>query len=254
MNMLKKYALRWKPPSRNCFNSVNPRPLAAKKEMMSMNQTVLLEHSPECEGLEEAVPAATLSDKKIYLAVKRLFDVLISLVLGLVLTLPLLVVGGLVWLDSEGPAIFKQDRMGKDGKVFTIYKFRTMKMSAPKDVAAGALENPDQYITRMGAFLRRTSIDELPQLWNVLRGDMSLVGYRPLCLTEAEVNAKRAKLGVLAVRPGITGLAQVNGRNNITDEEKVRLDVQYVRECSLKMDLICLVKTVTTVLTGEGAE
>lgn len=219
-----------------------------------MNQTVFLEKSPENEGLEEAVPAAALSDKRIYLAVKRLFDILASLVAGALLLLPLLVIGALVWLESEGPAIFRQERIGKDGKVFTIYKFRTMKISAPRDVATAALENADQYITHMGAFLRRTSIDELPQLWNVLRGDMSLVGYRPLCVTETEVNAKREKLGVFAVRPGITGLAQVNGRNNITDEEKVRLDARYVRECSLKMDLICLVKTVMTVITGEGAE
>lgn len=219
-----------------------------------MNQTVFLEKSPENEGLEEAVPAATMSDKRIYLAVKRLFDIFASLVAGGLLLLPLLVIGALVWLESEGPAIFRQERIGKDGKVFTIYKFRTMKIFAPRDVATAALENADQYITRMGAFLRRTSIDELPQLWNVLRGDMSLVGYRPLCVTETEVNDKRKKLGVFAVRPGITGLAQVNGRNNITDEEKVRLDARYVRECSMKMDLICLARTVMTVITGEGAE
>ncbi len=233
---------------------IDKRPLVVRKEMMSMKQTALLERSSEPDQLVEAVSAAALLNKKGYLAIKRFLDVLVALIAGLVLLLPLLIVGLLVWLDSEGPAIFRQERMGKNGKVFTIYKFRTMKVSAPKDLATGALDDADQYVTRMGAFLRRTSIDELPQLWNVLRGDMSLVGYRPLCLTETEVNASRARLGVFAVRPGITGLAQVSGRNNVTDEEKVRLDIQYVRECSLKMDLICLVKTVTTVLTGEGAE
>lgn len=218
-----------------------------------MNQSVLLDRKPENEGVEEVISTETLADKRIYLACKRVMDVVLSLVLGAVLLLPMLLIGIMVWLDSEGPAIFCQERMGKDGKTFTIYKFRTMKISAPKNLAANEFSDADQYITRTGSFLRRTSIDELPQLWNVIRGDMSLVGYRPLCLTETEVNANRAKRGVFVMRPGITGWAQVNGRNDVTDEEKVRLDEQYVRECSLKMDIICLAKTVITVFDAKGA-
>ena len=218
--------------------------------MMPKSQAVLLERMPA----EEAVSAKALSEKRIYLAVKRIMDVFLSLVTGTVLLLPLLVISVLVRIESEGAAIFRQERMGRDGKVFTIYKFRTMRISAPNNLAANDFSNAEQYITRMGAFLRRTSIDELPQLWNVIRGDMSLVGYRPLCLTETQVNTARAELGVFVLRPGITGWAQVNGRNDVSNEEKVRLDAQYVRECSLKMDLICMVKTVVTVLNGKGGE
>ena len=187
-----------------------------------------------------------------YLCCKRIADLVFAFVACVFFLIPMLIVGVLVKLDSQGPAIFTQERLGKNGKVFTIYKFRTMKISAPKDVAAGLFTESDRYITCVGAFLRRTGIDELPQLWNILRGDMSFIGYRPLCLTEREINEERARLGVFSVRPGITGWAQVNGRNNISDEEKARLDAEYVCCLSLKLDLICLLKTVTTILSGEG--
>ena len=203
-----------------------------------------------------AVTEETVSVKvkggKGYLLVKRVFDIVAALVLGVLLLIPMLIVALLIKLDSPGPVVFKQDRMGKDGEVFTIYKFRTMRIGAPGDVAARAFSDSDAYITRIGGLLRRSSIDELPQLINVLAGDMSIVGYRPVCLTEVEVNEMRRQLGVFSVRPGITGLAQVSGRNTIDNEQKVQLDAQYVRECSLKMDLYCLAKTVTAVLDGEG--
>lgn len=220
--------------------------------MVPMNQTALLDHTSECMELQESLLTQGIENKRIYLLLKRLFDVLISLVLGIVLLLPILLIGILVRIESDGPAIFCQKRMGRDGKPFVIYKFRTMKISAPKDLSAKEFENSDQYITRIGRFLRRTSVDELPQLWNILRGDMSLVGYRPLCLTEQEINANRAKCGVFIMRPGLTGLAQVNGRNDVNDDEKLKWDVRYVRECSVKMDLLCLLKTVTTVFSGKG--
>lgn len=207
------------------------------------------------EAMEMRMPieTATVTEKqKRYLFVKRVFDIVVSAVASTALLLPMLLIGLLICLESPGPAIFKQKRMGKDGKTFVIYKFRTMRTAAPSDVAARSFSDSDLYITRMGTFLRRTSIDELPQLLNVLTGDMSLVGYRPLCLTETEPNEMRLRSGVFALRPGITGLAQVSGRNSITDEEKVRLDARYVSECSAKMDLYCLVKTVTTIFTGEG--
>ena len=193
-----------------------------------------------------------VADASGYLICKRISDLVFAVVGLAVCLIPMLVIGILVKLDSKGPAIFKQERLGQNGKVFTIYKFRTMRVSAPKDVAAVLFTESDRYITRVGAFLRRTGIDELPQLWNILRGDMSFIGYRPLCLTEREINEERARLGVLSVRPGITGWAQVNGRNNISDEEKARLDAEYVCRLSLKLDLVCLLKTVTTILSSEG--
>lgn len=192
------------------------------------------------------------SRKKAYLVFKRTMDIIISLFLCILLFLPLLVIAFLIRLDSEGPVLFKQERMGKDGKIFTIYKFRTMCISAPKEKAARVFSDADQYITRIGKFLRRTSIDEIPQLYNILIGDMSLIGYRPVCLTETHLNELRSEYGVFRVRPGITGLAQVSGRDNIGHEKKARLDAQYVNECSLRMDLYCLIKTVKIVITGEG--
>lgn len=187
-----------------------------------------------------------------YRFVKRILDVLISLVCSIVLLIPMIIIGILVRIDSQGPAIFKQTRLGKDEKPFVMYKFRTMKMDAPADRASRDFPNADQYITGLGAFLRRTSIDELPQLYNVLRGDMSIVGYRPVCMTETQLNALRSQYGVFATRPGITGLAQISGRDNISYEKKVQLDVKYVREASMRLDLWCMLKTVKTVFTGEG--
>jgi len=163
-------------------------------------------------------------------------------------------VGVLIHIDSPGPVIFRQKRMGRNGKVFTIYKFRTMYESAPDDKAANQFEDADMYITKLGGFLRRTSIDELPQLVNVLRGEMSLVGYRPVCISETELNELRARLGVFAVRPGITGLAQVSGRDNIGYQEKAMLDAQYVQTRSIKLDLWCILKTVSIVFSGEGVK
>lgn len=197
------------------------------------------------------VPVVPNTDRG-YLVFKRIFDIAASFLAGSVLLLPLLLVAMLIRLDSPGPAIFRQERMGKDGRVFTIYKFRTMTTSAPHDMAARDIETHGQYVTKLGAFLRRSSIDELPQLWNILKGDMSIVGYRPVVLTEIELNELRKAYGVFAVRPGITGLAQVSGRDNLGIEEKVQLDARYVAQCSLKMDLRCILLTVKTVLTGEG--
>ena len=200
---------------------------------------------------EELVPVA-LNAGKGYLVFKRIFDIVASFAAGAILLLPLILVAILIRLDSPGPAIFRQERMGKDGKSFTIYKFRTMTTSAPSDMATRELEKHGQYVTKLGAFLRHSSIDELPQLWNILKGDMSIVGYRPVVLTETKLNEMRREYGVFATRPGITGLAQVSGRDNLSIEEKVLLDAEYVTKCSLGMDIRCILMTVKTVLTGEG--
>ena len=188
-----------------------------------------------------------------YLIVKRAVDVTVACIGLLVLLIPMLIIAILIKLESPGPALFKQLRMGLGGKPFTIYKFRTMKKDAPPELATLEFKDSSDYITRVGGFLRRTSIDELPQLFNIIKGDMSIVGYRPVCLTEEKLNALRMEYGVFALRPGITGLAQVKGRDTLRSPEKALLDKQYVEECSAKMDLWCCMKTVWTVISGKGA-
>ncbi len=190
----------------------------------------------------------------VYRFIKRSFDLAVSLTLGLILLLPLAVLCLWVRLDSPGPALFSQKRMGKDGKVFVIYKIRTMQLEAPHDVATNDLEDLDQVTTKLGRFLRKTSLDELPQLWNVICGDMSLVGYRPVCLSEEWLNQQRLERGVFRVRPGITGYAKVKGRDDIGPAEKVELDAYYVEHRGFGLDLWCLFRTVGVLFTREGAK
>lgn len=191
--------------------------------------------------------------RNLYLPVKRAMDLLMACIGLLVLAIPMLIIAILIKLESAGPALFKQQRMGLGGKPFTIYKFRTMKKDAPPELATREFADSSNYITRLGGFLRRTSIDELPQLINIIKGDMSFVGYRPVCLTEVKLNETRQEYGVFALRPGITGLAQVKGRDTLRSPEKALLDKQYVEECSAKLDLWCCWQTVWTVISGKGA-
>ena len=195
----------------------------------------------------------TRQASRAYLAVKRLFDFTAALGLSAVLLIPLLLIAIMIKLDSPGPVFFLQDRMGKDGKVFKIYKFRSMSIVAPRDVATRELTDYDSYVTRFGDFIRKTSLDELPQLINILRGEMSFVGYRPVCLAETELNQLRMEYGVFQALPGLTGYAQVSGRDHIDYVLKAELDAYYVQNRSLKMDLDCLIKTFKTVVTREGA-
>ena len=188
-----------------------------------------------------------------YLVIKRVVDFTVACIILLVLALPMLIIAALIKIGSSGPALFKQQRMGLGGKPFTIYKFRTMKQDAPPEMATLEFKDSSDYITRIGGFLRRTSIDELPQLLNIIKGDMSFVGYRPVCLTEENLNNLRMEYGVFALRPGITGLAQVKGRDTLRSPEKALLDKQYVEECSAKLDLWCCWQTVWTVISGKGA-
>ena len=190
--------------------------------------------------------------QKCYLFIKRLFDIAISSV-ALVLLLPVFaVIAVLVKLDSKGPAIFKQERVGKNGKIFTIYKFRTMYTSAPKNVATEDLVDSDRLITKIGRFIRCTSIDELPQLFNVLKGDMSLIGPRPLVKTENDVHELRIEKGVYQLRPGLTGLAQTRGRDLVCCKEKVRLDEQYLHTVSLIADMKLFFYSIKVILKREG--
>lgn len=202
---------------------------------------------------DKAETCTTKKRHRPYLVVKRVADITIASLVLLVLLVPMLIIALLIKLGSPGPAFFKQQRIGLGGKPFTIYKFRTMKQDAPPEMATLEFKNSSDYITRIGGFLRRTSIDELPQLFNIIKGDMSFVGYRPVCLTEEKLNATRMEYGVFALRPGITGLAQVKGRDTLRSPEKALLDKEYVEKCSAKLDIWCCMKTIWTVISGKGA-
>ena len=168
-----------------------------------------------------------------YLFIKRTFDIAASVAAGIVLLLPMLLIAVLVRIDSE--------RLGKDGKPFTMLKFRTMYTYAPANMATNEIDMR-KYTTKLGKFLREYSIDELPQLWNVFIGNMSFVGYRPVCLSENKLNSLRKKYGVFGMKPGITGYAQVSGRDNIGTDEKARMDLFYVEHCSVALDICCILK------------
>ncbi|MCL2038289.1 sugar transferase [Candidatus Saccharibacteria bacterium] len=185
-----------------------------------------------------------------YPKVKRAGDFLFALFGLTVLAAPFFLVALVIKLESDGPAIRRDKRVGKDGKHFVMYKFRTMTMNAP--VKASAEINHSKYVTRFGAILRKSSFDELPQLVNVLRGEMSLIGPRPVLTLEKTTNSLRRQHGVFELRPGITGWAQVNGRDNVGEIEKVGLDRHYRDHLCLKMDCVCLLRTLGVVLIGDG--
>ena len=183
---------------------------------------------------------------------KRFLDFCAAL-LGLVLTAPLwLLLALLIRLDSPGPVLFRQRRVGKNGQEFVLLKFRSMRTETPNLSTAELRVSGLEPYTRVGKWLRKTSLDELPQLWNVLVGEMSLVGPRPALPSQTELNAAREALGVHKLRPGITGWAQVNGRDNLTDAEKVARDVEYLKRQSVGLDLWILVRTVAAVFSARG--
>ena len=188
--------------------------------------------------------------KEGYLRTKRILDVLLSCLLLLLLLLPMGVLSILILLDSKGPAIFRQIRVGQGGREFVCYKFRTMVTCAPSNLPTPAFGDAERYVTRVGRLLRRSSLDELPQLWNVLRGEMSLVGPRPLIPSEGEIHRLRRRCQVYRVKPGMTGLSQVRGRDLLSDSEKARLDSRYAHTVSLRGDCEILWRTVRQVWTG----
>lgn len=183
---------------------------------------------------------------------KRFLDILLSF-LGLVLASWLFALLALaVVLDDPGPVFFSQKRVGRSGSYFHLYKFRSMKMSTPHDTPTHLLENPEQYITRVGRFLRKTSLDEIPQLWNILRGDMSVIGPRPALWNQTDLLAEREKYGANAVRPGLSGWAQICGRDELEIADKARLDGEYVRRLSFGFDCRCFFGTAFSVLRSDG--
>lgn len=186
-----------------------------------------------------------------YLLIKRVLDVVFSFLLLLLLCLPMLIIALLIVLTSEGNAIFRQERVGRGGEPFVCYKFRTMYINTPENLPTAKFEDAHKYITPIGAFLRKTSLDELPQLYNVLRGDMSLVGPRPLIRCEGEIHELRRRCGVYRVRPGITGLAQVNGRDRLPDIDKARYDARYSRNPSFSGDARIIRQTLFGAFSGK---
>ena len=187
----------------------------------------------------------------LYSIIKRTMDIVSSLV-GLILLSPLfLLVAILIKLDSKGPIIFKQIRIGKNSKPFYIYKFRSMKIDAP-NLSTEEFINASDFTTKVGKFIRKTSIDELPQLVNILKGDMSIVGPRPVIEREVRLLEIRKECNVDSILPGITGLAQINGRDNIDDYEKVKYDFEYLSKRNLVLDIKIIINTVLKVAKSEG--
>ena len=183
--------------------------------------------------------------------IKRGLDIFLSLFAIILLALPMLIVAVVIKIDDPGPAIFKQKRVGKDKKLFKLYKFRSMKMNTP-ELPTHLLKNPEQYISKVGKFIRKTSIDELPQLFNILIGQMSIIGPRPALWTQADLIAERDQYGANDIRPGLTGWAQINGRDELDIETKARLDGEYAEKLSFAFDLKCFFGTVKAVLKSEG--
>lgn len=189
---------------------------------------------------------------RLYLKFKRIADFGLALV-GLIVLSPLfLVLIVVIKADSKGPVLFKQKRIGIHKSHFNILKFRTMKIDTPKDTPTHLLENPDQYITKVGRFLRKTSLDELPQIVNILKGDMSIIGPRPALWNQYDLIAERDKYGANDVLPGLSGWAQVNGRDELPINIKAKLDGEYVSKIGLMIDIKCFFSTVVSVFKRNG--
>ena len=187
-----------------------------------------------------------------YGVLKRFFDIILSLVAIIVFSWLLIIIAIAIVVEDKGNILFKQKRIGKNKKEFYIYKFRTMKVSTPKDVPTHLLDNPDSYITKIGGFLRKTSLDELPQLFNILKGDMSIVGPRPALWNQFDLIDLRDKNGSNSVRPGLTGWAQVNGRDELPIDVKAGFDGEYIKKMSIVFDIKIILMTVVSVFTSKG--
>lgn len=194
--------------------------------------------------------------------IKRLFDLVLSIIGIVLLALPMLIIAIAIKIDDPGPILFKQKRVGKkkNGKItyFMIWKFRSMKMSTPHDTPTHLLENPDQYITRVGRFIRKTSLDELPQIYQVFTGKLSAIGPRPALWSQEDLIAEREKYGANDIKPGITGWAQINGRDELEIAEKAKLDGEYAAALNagkgkgFAMDVKCFFGTIVSVLKSDG--
>jgi len=183
---------------------------------------------------------------------KRAIDLVLSLIGLIVLSPVFLIIAISIKIDDPGPVFFKQKRIGINKTCFMLYKFRSMKMSTPKDTPTHMLKNPKQYITKVGQLLRKTSLDELPQIFNIFVGQMSIIGPRPALWNQDDLIAERDRYGVNNVKPGLTGWAQINGRDELEIPVKARLDGEYVDKLSFGFDLKCFFGTIVSVLKGNG--
>lgn len=204
------------------------------------------------EFYEEFVSKFEQNNKKriLYRCIKRAFDIITSFLAITILAIPFIVVAIFIKCDSKGPVFFKNKRIGKNGKVFSCLKFRSMKVEAPSDVATNQIQG--DYVTKVGHFLRKTSIDELPQLFNVFIGQMSIIGYRPLVIGENNCNELREKLGVLKVRPGISGYSQVHGRDDVYYKNKAIMDAYYVKHRNLWIDFKLIFESISVAISGSS--
>lgn len=187
-----------------------------------------------------------------YIKIKRLIDILLSFIAIIVLSPVFLILIVAIKLDSPGPVFFTQKRVGKGKKYFKILKFRTMRIDTPHDMPTHMLEDPDMWITGVGKILRKTSLDELPQIFNIFAGDMSIIGPRPALWNQYDLLEERDKYGANDIRPGLTGLAQISGRDELEISEKAAYDGEYVRKLSFAMDVKCFFGTIVSVLKHDG--
>ena len=192
------------------------------------------------------------TSQKVYMGVKRGIDIVLSALALILLSWLFLILCIAIKIDSRGPILFKQKRVGIHKTHFMIYKFRTMRIDTPKDMPTHMLSNPDQYITKVGKFLRKSSLDELPQILNILMGKMSIVGPRPALWNQYDLIEERDKYGANDVMPGLTGWAQINGRDELEIDVKAKLDGEYVKKFGFLMDLKCFFGTITAVLAHKG--
>ena len=187
-----------------------------------------------------------------YPVIKKILDRLLALVGLCILSPVFLILVAAIKLDSKGPVLFRQKRVGINKTYFNILKFRTMKIDTPKDMPTHLLKDPQQYITKVGGFLRKTSLDELPQIINILKGDMAIVGPRPALWNQYDLIEERDKYGANDILPGLTGWAQINGRDELPIAVKARLDGEYVKRMGFLMDVRCMLGTVISVVKQEG--
>ena len=190
--------------------------------------------------------------QKVYLCIKYMLDFIAALAGLVILAVPMLILMLVIKIDDPGPVFFRQKRVGKDQKTFNMLKFRTMRSDTPRDMPTHLLKNPEQYITRVGRFLRKSSMDELPQIINILLGQMSVVGPRPALWNQDDLNQAREEYGVHQVRPGLTGWAQINGRDELEIPVKAALDGEYIRSLGPIMDLKCFFGTFLAVFSAKG--
>ena len=187
-----------------------------------------------------------------YKTLKDASDFSLALTAGTVLLWLFLLITIAIKLDSKGPALFRQKRIGKNKKLFILYKFRTMRIDAPKDTPTHLFSNPDSYITRIGNFLRKSSLDELPQLMNIVVGDISIIGPRPALWNQYDLIDERDKYGANSIKPGLTGWAQINGRDELPIPLKAKFDGEYIAQYGIKIDLICFIRTIYNVIRSDG--